>query len=130
MEVLEIKETQYSPYIRLDSSARRLEIRGVSRPENTIEFYQPVLHWLDGFLAQEREKTAPLEPVTLVIDMEYFNSISAKYLMGIILKCKQLFPGGNGLIVDWCFRPNDEEAKEWGNDLGAIAGMSFNLIEK
>lgn len=130
MEILEITETKYTPYIRLDAQQRSLVIRGISRPENTVEFYQPVLQWLDDFLAEERKKEGELDPLDLEINMDYFNSISAKYIMGIILKCKQIYPGGDGLRVDWYYRENDDEAREWGVDLGAIAGVEFNLVQK
>lgn len=130
MEVLNLESTQFSPYIHFDPVSHLLEIRGVSRPENTVEFYQPVLNWLDSYIELVNAEGSVPAHVRLVIDMDYFNSISAKYLMGIILKCKALYYGKGGLVVEWHYKGNDEENQEWGEDFSAIAGIPFEMHEK
>lgn len=130
MEVLAISATQYSPYVHFDSKTRTLLIQGVSRPENTVEFYQPVLSWLDTFFEQSLRGDVAGASLKLTLDMDYFNSISAKYLMGIILKCKQFLASGGNLSVEWIYKSNDEENREWGEDFSAISGVPFEMREK
>ena len=85
MRHLQISGTQYSPNVDFDPEARVLSLSGISRPENTIEFYEPVLAWLEEFLDSEKQRPAGGKPVQLDINMDYINSISVKYIMGIIL---------------------------------------------
>lgn len=130
MRHLQISGTQYSQNVDFDPEARVLSLSGISRPENTIEFYEPVLAWLEEFLDSEKQRPAGEKPVQLDINMDYINSISVKYIMGIILKCQQELKSRNGLSVNWYYVDGDEEGRAWGEDMAAIAGMDFNLIEK
>lgn len=126
MELLEIAGTRYSPYIKMDPVAQEIVIAGVSRPENTVEFFTPVLKWLNDYLdasrVGERRKVT-----TLRLCLSYFNSISAKYILSIILKCKQLCAGGEELVVEWGYDPEDEDSREWGEDMAGIAGLDFTF---
>ncbi len=131
MEVLEIEATNYSPHVRFDAESGQLLIEGVSRPENTVDFYRPLLEWLDVYIEQQLALEAAQRKAThLRLNMDYFNSISVKYLMGIILKCKRLYHEGKGLSVEWVYATGDSEAKDWGQDLAAIAGLPFTITER
>jgi len=116
--------------VRFDPNARVFTMRGVSRPEHTVEFFRPIISWLDAFVEEELRREAPVEPIRLVFDLDYFNSISSKYIMGIILKSKQLFPAENGLTIEWHYTPGDEENRGIGEDMSYIAGMGFLLLER
>ena len=89
-----------------------------------------MLAWLEEFLDSEKQRPAGGKPVQLDINMDYINSISVKYIMGIILKCQQVLKSHNGLSVNWYYVDGDEEGRAWGEDMAAIAGIDFNLIEK
>lgn len=130
MKVLEIAGTQYSPHIKMDPEAREIVIEGVSRPENTVEFFAPVLQWVNEYIDALRRSDGNVPGTTIRIDLTYFNSISAKYVASLILKCKQLYAEGEGLDVEWLYDATDEEAKGWGEDLAGIAGMEFRFREK
>ena len=118
MRHLQISGTQYSPNVDFDPEARVLSLSGVSRPENTIEFYEPVLAWLEEFLDSEKQRPAGGKPVQLDINMDYINSISVKYIMGIILQCQQELKSHNGLSVNWYYVDGDEEGRAWGEEIG------------
>jgi|GEM_PF-580193 len=130
MKTLYIDQTKYTPLVRFDPNARVFTMRGVSRPEHTVEFFRPIISWLDAFVEEELRREAPVEPIRLVFDLDYFNSISSKYIMGIILKSKQLFPAENGLTIEWHYTPGDEENRGIGEDMSYIAGMGFLLLER
>ena len=50
-EIVYIAEpTEDSPKVRLDSETGVLMFSGTSIPENSEEFYGPVLNWLDDFI--------------------------------------------------------------------------------
>ncbi len=131
MELLEIEATSYSPHVRFDAARGQLLIEGVSRPENTVDFFRPLLEWLDGYIEQLLAHPPEARQETnLRLNMDYFNSISVKYLMGIILKCKRLYHDGKGLRVEWLYPAGDGEAKDWGQDLASIAGIPFTMAER
>lgn len=130
MERLLIEETIYTPRVDFSPSRSRLLLAGVSRPENTVEFYRPVLEWLESFVNEMVKRQAKGESITLVFDMDYFNSISAKYIIAIIFKCKPLQAEGVSLRVEWHYYENDQEGQEWGEDIASIVGLDFAMCNK
>ena len=126
MDTLHISATKYTPEIDFNPQTRHLQILGDSRPEDTVGFYQKVLLWLDNFLISVKQ-TSPSEEVLVTFRLNYFNSISAKYLLAIINKCKPLHTEGGHLKIEWLYQSDDEEAKQWGEDLQAITQLPFDI---
>jgi hypothetical protein len=126
MDTLHIVATKYTPEIDFNPETRHLQIFGDSRPEDTVGFYQKILLWLDNFLAAVKQDSKRDE-VLLTFRLNYFNSISAKYLLAIINKCKPLYTEGNPLKIEWLYLVDDEEAKQWGEDLQAISQLPFDI---
>ena len=127
MELLEIAGTQYSPYVKMDSQTREIVIAGVSRPENTAEFFSPILQWVTDYANCLRRDGDDLPATRIRIDLQYFNSITAKFVTNLILKCKSLYSGNEGLLVEWVYDVDDEEAYDWGMDLVGVVGMNFHF---
>ena len=76
MRHLQISGTQYSPNVDFDPEARVLSLSGISRPENTIEFYEPVLAWLEEVLDSEKQRPAGEKPVQLDINNRAMGCLS------------------------------------------------------
>ena len=49
METLRIEQTDDSPLVILDQEDNQFEISGKSLPEDVVDFYQPVLDWLNCY---------------------------------------------------------------------------------
>ena len=127
MELLHINATKYTPEIDFNPETSHLRIVGDSRPEDTVGFYQKILQWIDAFVASTTQQNTQ-EPVLLTFQLNYFNSISAKYLLAIINKCKPLYSEGGRLRVEWIYQEDDEEGKQWGEDLQAITQLPFDIL--
>ena len=127
MDVLHIDATKYTPEIDFNPQTRHLKILGDSRPEDTVGFYQRILLWIDSFVIGVKQENAD-EQVVLTFRLNYFNSISAKYLLAIINKCKPLHAERALLRIEWLYQSDDEEAKQWGEDLQAITQLPFDII--
>ncbi|MCP4751892.1 MAG: DUF1987 domain-containing protein, partial [Proteobacteria bacterium] len=72
MDTISIEATNSTPSISADASAGTVEIRGKSYPENTFEFYRPVLDWLKTYL---ESVDAPLK---VTFEILYFNSSTSQ----------------------------------------------------
>lgn len=73
MDNLLLDGTQCTPEINLNAESGVISMVGKSYPENTFDFYQPVMDWIAAYFNGEaKDKT--------VINMEiiYFNSSSSK----------------------------------------------------
>ena len=73
MEIINLEGTEDTPKIILDKTNKIFEISGRSLPEDSAEFYQPVLEWLAEYAKD------PLPETTFDFKLEYFNTASSKF---------------------------------------------------
>jgi len=119
MENLQIAGSSKTPEITFDASNGTLTIAGRSIPENSIEFYKPLLLWMENF-----GKTNP-EQTLLQVKLEYFNTSSSKCLLDIFKKLETI---GGKTQVEWYYEQDDEDMLEAGEDYEAIVHVPFKMI--
>lgn len=78
MENLFIKSKYNTPEIKFDANNGNLKIKGRSHPENADIEFEIVLDWIERYIKAPNQKT------TMEIDLEYFNSTSAKILITLL----------------------------------------------
>ncbi len=124
MENLTIFATQYTPAISLDSDGV-ISFSGKSYPENTFEFYKPVMAWLEKYFQEFKgQKT--------VVNMEiiYFNSSSSKWFFDMF----DLFDEASNrdiVEVNWIYDSENESAQEAGEDFQEdFESLTINLVAK
>jgi len=64
-----------TPKITLDKEANVFEICGKSFPENAVEFYSPVIKWINEYAQSPNPETI------FTINLDYFNSSSSKKIL-------------------------------------------------
>lgn len=126
MENLIIEETKYTPSIKLDFKKGLLELTGKSYPENTFEFYKPMMDWVEKYFdGNEQKKT--------VVNMEiiYFNSSSSKLFFDFFDLLEEAHNNGKDIEINWIYDEENESALEAGEDFKEdFVTLNFNLIEK
>ena len=123
MESIKIDGTPKTPTVNFDIESGLLELIGRSIPENSIEFYKPVLEGLDQYSGSPKEKTK------VNIKLEYFNTSSSKCILDVLKKLEGIHKSGSVVIINWHFEEVDEEMEEAGEDYQAIIQVPFNMIE-
>ena len=122
MDVFILEETNLTPSITLDNETGKLELKGKSIPENSLEFYQPVYEWLDEYVASPKEKTV------VTIQFEYFNTSSSKCILDILKKIDKIDELGNDVLIKWYYDEDDEDMMEAGEDYSDLLDAPFELI--
>jgi len=110
MEKLYIQATQYTPQIILDPDGY-MSIKGKSYPENSFEFYEPIIQWFENyFLTQPTQKT--------IIDMHiiYFNSSSSKVFFDLFDLIEE-HTAKHSIEINWIYDIDNENVIEAGEDL-------------
>jgi hypothetical protein len=122
MELLTIEEGKHTPSINFDLTKGILNIKGKSIPENSTEFYQPLIEAIT-------EYGLALQPTTtLTISLIFFNTSSSKYLLKILTSFASLNTKGTTVLVNWHHDPDDEDMLETANDLENSCGLDFKYI--
>jgi len=124
MENLVIEGTKQSPSVNFNADTGKLELSGRSIPENSFEFYNPLLEWLGEYAKNPKEQTV------LKVYLEYFNTSSSKYILEVLKKLKEVLKNdGVEVKVDWCYDEDDEEMMETGEDYEDVTGLEFDYHE-
>ena len=95
MKPIIIEGTPKTPTIRFDVSEGIFEIKGRSIPENSVEFYKPLIDWLENY------KETPLDKTVVNIRLEYFNTSSSKCILDVFKKLEAIHKAKHDVVVNW-----------------------------
>ena len=123
MKILQYKADGLRPGITFDVFAKRFEIFGKSCPENVMEFYQPVLDWLDEYVNN------PLEETIFEFRLLYYNTASSKVLFIIMQKLEAIAESGKIVKIKWFYPEDDETLQEAGEEYDDLIDVPFELIQ-
>ncbi|HPM12905.1 MAG TPA: DUF1987 domain-containing protein [Bacteroidales bacterium] len=123
MKNIEIEGSPKTPEINFNAESGVIEIKGRSIPENSIEFYKPMIDWLEEYA------TAPKTKTTVNIQLEYFNTSSSKCILDVFKKLEIISKNGNEVQVNWYYEEDDEDMLEAGEDYQSIIRIPFKMIE-
>jgi hypothetical protein len=111
-----------TPSVNFDASTGICELAGESYLENTVEFYNHLLKWLDSYFNEVKQ------PLTFNFKLTYFNTSSSKRILYILLKLKEYKDKGAKVTVNWYYNREDIEMEEDVEDLGMIARLKINMV--
>jgi len=120
MDNLTIEGSAKTPTIEFEGAGKLL-IKGRSIPENSIEFYKPIIDWIGSYGG------APQGTTEVNIQLEYFNTSSSKCILDVFKKLETL--AGTEVKVNWYYEEDDEDMLEAGEDYQAIIDLPFKMIE-
>ncbi|MBK8340452.1 MAG: DUF1987 domain-containing protein [Flavobacteriales bacterium] len=123
MEALILEGTPKTPHVHFDAATGRLELKGRSIPENSIDYYKPLITWVDRYAREPRPSTV------LHIQLEYFNTSSSKCILDLFKKLEIVRTAGNEVVVNWHYEEDDEDMLEAGEDYQAIINIPFKMIQ-
>ncbi|HPW25862.1 MAG TPA: DUF1987 domain-containing protein [Tenuifilaceae bacterium] len=118
---LYIKGTSKTPQI--DFKPGMLQVSGRSIPEDAVEFFQPVIGWLEEYLKNP-------EPLTrLNLRMEYINSGSNRFIFNLIKMLDEAYLKGHSVLVNWYYEEDDDTIRNLGRDFQALVKVPFKMVE-
>lgn len=116
------KPSKSTPEVSFDAASGVLRLTGESYPENSFEFYAPLLAWVQEFL-----DTSP-PPVRLALQLSYINTGTVKCLLDIFDLLEEAGDGGHDVGILWYYDPANERALETGEEFAEDLKVPFELI--
>jgi hypothetical protein len=123
MEELVIEGTPKTPTIKFNPNNGYLLVRGRSIPENSIEFYKPLVDALEAYNKSSKPQTK------VDIQLEYFNTSSSKCILDVFKKLEAINSGSSEVTINWFYEEDDEDMLEAGEDYQAIISVPFKMVE-
>jgi len=117
MEILKLEGTEDTPKIMLDKSNGIFEISGRSLPEDSAEFYRPVLEWIGNYGKDPNDSTE------FVFKLEYFNTASSKLILDVLSALEDI----KSMKILWYFHEDDEDMEEAGQEFSELVEIPFEF---
>jgi hypothetical protein len=124
-----IKRTASSPKIYFDPYNNIYEISGESRPDDVPGFYEPVLKWLEEFSIHLDNLNISTKPIEFVFNFEYFNSLSAKYILDLCKQLANISSKAKNIIMKWHYEEDDMDMLEAGREMSRISKIPVEFIQ-
>lgn len=126
MKNLHIEATKYTPEVNFNASTGILNITGKSYPENTFEYYKPVISWLEEYFKNLND-----EKVVINLDLEYLNSSSLKAYFDLFDILEIAHDEGKSIDVNWIYDEDNDISEETGEDFIAdFKNLNIKLVVK
>ena len=123
MNNIQIEATERSPEIEFNFADNIFSIRGESYPENVSEFFGEIMQRFNTHASSLEDAD-----VTFNFELIYFNSSTAKVLMGLFDQLDQIAENGNKVIINWCYEEDDDNMEELGEEFGEdLEFAKFNM---
>ncbi len=123
MNPIIIESTPKTPSVNFNAENGVLEIKGRSIPENSIEFYKPLVEWIEQYGISPQPKTI------VNVQLEYFNTSSSKCILDVFKRLEAIVNNGHEVIINWHYEEDDEDMLEAGEDYQSIIKVPFKMIE-
>ncbi len=121
MRELGITPTKYTPEIVLKPEGY-IKIKGRSIHENVTDFFSPVDKWITEYIEQ------PADTTVVEMNLEYFNSASAKMFIHLLQKITYVTLKNKKFIIKWYYEEGDEDILERGEYFSSVLDIPFNFI--
>lgn len=124
MENLQIQATKYTPEIILDAKGV-MSLIGKSYPENTFDFYAPLMQWTEDYF-----KAEPTTKTIVNMEIIYFNSSSSKLFFDFFDLLEEN-SSKHTIEINWIYDEENESAEEAGEDfIEDFEKLNINLVTK
>jgi hypothetical protein len=116
MDILHLEGTADTPKIILDKANGIFEISGRSLPEDSVEFYRPVVEWIANYAKEPNATTS------FCFKLEYFNTSSSKLILDVLSALEEI----KGMKIDWYYQEDDEDMEEAGKEFAELVEIPFS----
>ncbi len=122
MEELRISPTKNTPEIILNPEGI-IRIRGRSIHENVTDYFAPVEEWVTEYIVN------PADVTCVDMNLEYFNSASAKVFIHLLQKITYVALKNKKFIFNWYYEDGDEDILERGEYFASVLDVPVNMIK-
>ena len=118
-----IKETLFTPSVKILRDEHRIVISGQSRLEDPTPFYEKLAVLLDETINDFKTHAS------IDFMLNYLNSSSSKWLFHMLKGIQGKFQGKKIITVNWYFDGDDDSMLEAGEIFQSLLSLPFNVIE-
>ena len=122
LETLKRERTTSTPAVDFDAASGLLVLTGESYPENSFDFFKPLLDWVEAFLAQSEG------PIRLQIGLTYMNTSSIKSMMDLLDLLEDAHAASREITVTWFYDEENDRALEMAEEFREEVTLPFFVL--
>jgi hypothetical protein len=122
MERIEIEPTSTTPRIIFRPDEGYFEVSGKSLPENSFEFYKPLLDFMEAYAED------PAPSTLLVFKLQYFNTSSTSHFLRMVKKFEKILEDGKDARVSWYHDFEDDDMRDAGEDFKVLSKLPIKIM--
>lgn len=122
MEELKLTASKNTPEIIMHPDGI-IRISGRSIHENVNEFFAPIEDWLSRYII------SPADVTHVHMNLEYFNSASAKIFVHLLQKVTYVSLKHKKFVFNWYYEDGDDDILERGEYFSSVLDVPFNFIK-
>lgn len=117
MDTLYMEETQETPKVIFNKKEGIFELSGRSLPEDSVEFFAPVIAWINEYAK------APNPSTVFAFKLDYFNTASSKLIHELLNALKDI----KGAKIEWYYYEDDEDILDAGKEFAEQVNIPFDF---
>jgi hypothetical protein len=118
-----IPENQDTPQVSFDVNTHVFEIRGESFSARSLDFYLPILQWIEAYTTQHHGA------LTFNFRLLYYNTGSLQRFYEILKLLERYHQSGRGQVqVNWFSDSDETSIIEAGEDFQQSLKLPFDVI--
>ena len=122
IEPLDLQPTRTTPRVSFAPETRTLALKGESYPENSFQFFEPILFWVEAYLGERHET------ITIAVDMPYMNSSSTKCMLDLLDRFEDAWRRGQPVVMRWYYDPDNGRALELAEEFREEVSFPFETV--
>ena len=122
MSHIELTATASTPAVLADSDAGTLEMRGDSYPENSFEFFAPLVEWVQSHLE------TPDACLKVDLHLLYLNTSSVRAMMDIFELLEDAHNSSHGVQVRWFYDEDNDRIAELAEEFKEDCSFPFDIL--
>ncbi len=123
MPNLDLEATASTPQVYFSTNSQNQIIKGVSTPVDSVEFYAPLIQWVNAKRDEMPSNTS------FEFELTYFNSSSMKALLWLLQQLEELILEGKSWVIKWIVVEEDEFMEEAAEAMQALLEVQL-VIER
>lgn len=122
MNTLTIEGEAKGAEVVLDKSSETILFGGRFLPQNTKEFFEPILQWFEEYVQNPNKNTI------IQFKIDYFNTSSSKKFLDLFLMFESIHGKQTNVEVQWYYVEDDVDILEAGKGYEELVELPFNFL--
>lgn len=110
-----------TPLIEAKWLSGEVKLEGDSYPENSFDFFQPFINWLEAYLKENQQG------LSFQVSLAYLNTSSVRVMVDLLDMLEDAFKTGHPVSLVWYYEAGNERVAELAEEFKEDCSFPFSI---